>query len=240
MTQRVLALTLILATATGAAAATPEEILKASLTAIAAAPRISVRVSILSDEVVASGQKLQRSSEGSVKLRRPDGLRVDVNADKYRRTIQFDGKRLAVFDPDRKFYATFDGTKTVDATVAAVKSKLGLELPLSPLLADNAAAVLGARQRTGVYVGQYVVGGARCHHLAFSQDNVDWQIWISADGAPVPRKIVIDYKNRPGRPQYVAQLSEWDLSARFGNDDFTFTPPADAQKIDFVKQGEKK
>ena len=36
---------------------------------------------------------------------------------------------------------------------------------------------------------------------------------IQADEKPLPRKILIDYKNRSGRPQFEAILSDWNLSA---------------------------
>jgi hypothetical protein len=210
----------------------PEQVLKSSLDRIGEAKNIRVRAVVMSDEVVATGQKLQRSSDGIIKIRRPNGFRVDTVADRYRRTIQYDGTTLALYDPDRKFYATYAAPATIDATVADVKKKLGLDLPLSQLFAENAYETLKA-QRVATYVGLHRVQGVTCHHLAFSQDNVDWQIWIG-ESDRLPRKIVIDFKTRPGRPQYVAELSDWNLNAQFPAAEFTFTPPPGAEKIDFL------
>jgi hypothetical protein len=91
-----------------------------------------------------------------------------------------------------------------------------------------------SRPRTAVYVGLRRVGSVLCHHLAFAQDNVDWQIWIAAEGPPLPMKIVIDFKTRASRPQYSVVLSQWDLAAQFKPAEFQFTPPPKAQKIDFL------
>ena len=212
----------------------PEQVLKSSLDRIAQAKNIRVRAIVMSDDVVATGQKLQRSSDGIIKIRRPNGFRVDTVADRYRRRIQYDGSTLAIYDPDKKFYATYAAPSTIDATVADVKQKLGLDLPLSQLFAENAYASFAA-PRVATYVGLHRVQGIACHHLAFAQDNVDWQIWIG-ESDQLPHKIVIDFKTRPGRPQYVAVLSDWNLDAQFTPTEFTFTPPEGAEKIDFVGQ----
>ena len=216
------------------AAPVPEQVLKSSLDRIAQARNIRVRAIVMSDDVVATGQKLQRSSDGIIKIRRPNGFRVDTVADRYRRTIQYDGTTLVVYDPDRKFYATYAPPSTIDATVADVKQKLGLDLPLSQLFVENAYDNLKA-PRVATYVGLHRVQGVACHHLAFAQDNVDWQIWIG-ERDQLPHKIVIDFKTRPARPQYVAVLSDWNLYSEFSPAEFTFTPPEGAEKIDFVGQ----
>jgi hypothetical protein len=212
----------------------PDDILRSALTLLANAKTIRVHAEVMSDEVVATGQKLQRSSDGTLKIRRPDGLRVEIKADRYRRAIQYDGKTLALYDPDKQLYATIDAPPTIDATAAIVREKFGLDLPLSQLFADNAFANLTSRKYTAIYVGLHRVRGTACHHLAYSTDEVDWQIWIAADGSPLPRKIVVDYKNRPGRPQYIALLSDWNLEPHFDASEFRFAPPPHASKIELL------
>ena len=40
-----------------------------------------------------------------------------------------------------------------------------------------------------------------CHHLAFEQATIDWQLWIDAGKDPLPRKLVITYKTEDEVPQ---------------------------------------
>ena len=51
--------------------------------------------------------------------------------------------------------------------------------------------------KSGIYVGEAVVRGSTCSHLAFSQEKIDWQLWID-NVVPVIRRIVITYKRLPG------------------------------------------
>jgi hypothetical protein len=49
----------------------------------------------------------------------------------------------------------------------------------------------------------------------------------------VPRKLVFEYPNRPGSPQYTAFITEWSFAAP---DSKLFTPdvPKDAAKVEFL------
>ena len=84
---------------------------------------------------------------------------------------------------------------------------------------------------TGEYLGIHLAAGVPCHHLAFSQEAIDWQIWIDAGPQPLPRKIVISYAGEPGAPQYTATIRRWNLDPAFPEDLFRFEAPEGATGI---------
>ena len=73
-----------------------------------------------------------------------------------------------------------------------------------------------------------------CYHLAFQQDEIDWQVWVDAGWMRVPRKFVITYKKAAGVPQYMTFLSEWDFAPRFPGDLFDFSVPPNAEQVEFA------
>ena len=79
--------------------------------------------------------------------------------------------------------------------------------------------------------GLHQAAGVPCHHLAFSQEDIDWQIWIDAGPQPLPRKIVITYAEEPGAPQYTATIKRWSLDPKFTDELFHFVPPEGATKL---------
>ena len=83
----------------------------------------------------------------------------------------------------------------------------------------------------GIHLGSVTVLGVPCEHLAFTLENVDWQIWIEQGARPVPRKIVITYKDEEGTPEYTAIFSNWDFQNKLSDFLFTFEPPPGATKI---------
>jgi hypothetical protein len=87
---------------------------------------------------------------------------------------------------------------------------------------------------SGLYLGTAKVGNVSCHHLAFTQAAVDWQIWVEEGATPLLRKIVVTYKSQPQSPQFTAIFTKWDLAAPLADGTFKLEIPKDASKIDFI------
>ena len=90
---------------------------------------------------------------------------------------------------------------------------------------------------TGAYVGTHLVLGQPHHHLVFEQDELDWQIWIAAEGEPLPSKIVMTFKLQAGGPQFTG-LMRWDTKPKLDDDEFAFAPPKGSQQIEFLRTDE--
>src|SRR5262249_35721342 len=63
---------------------------------------------------------------------------------------------------------------------------------------------------------------------------VDMQIWVEIGPRPIPRKYVITSKHVTGAPQYTLRIKEWNPNPQVAADAFTFKPPADAKRVEFV------
>jgi hypothetical protein len=77
-----------------------------------------------------------------------------------------------------------------------------------------------------------VIDGVECEHLAFRNNDVDWQIWIQLGSRPIPRQYVITNKAVAAAPQYTLRIKEWKTDVQVPADAFAFKPPADAKKVD--------
>jgi hypothetical protein len=103
------------------------------------------------------------------------------------------------------------------------------------LAASDPYASLTAKIETGSYLGINQVLGVDCHHLAFSQENIDWQIWITEGAQPLIRKLILTHKLEPGAPEFTALLMHWDFSTPIAESDFEFEAPPGAIKIPMEK-----
>ena len=121
---------------------------------------------------------------------------------------------------------------TIDAVLDHLAVEYGMVMPLADLLISDPYGSAMQNTKFGFYVNENQVRGVPCHHLAFRQDGLDWQIWIDAGDKPVPRKLVITFTGFPGQPQWSAQFDHWDFEPRLDDDAFTFTPPADAREVE--------
>ena len=87
---------------------------------------------------------------------------------------------------------------------------------------------------TSDYIGVSNINGRRCHQLTFNQDNIDWYLWIDAGKKPVPRKILIVYKNDPQRSKFIAEFKKFKVLKNLSEDTFNFQPPSGAEQIEFL------
>ncbi|QSQ25378.1 DUF2092 domain-containing protein [Pyxidicoccus parkwayensis] len=197
----------------------------------------SVHIDGTRDLVLESGQKIQLNRSGDVHVQRPDRLRVDRSGDLARLHLYYDGRQLTLFGETNNAYATAPMPSNLDDTLDVASEQLGLDTPGADLLVSNPYAALSEDIVCGNYLGRSMLNGVPVHHLAFrNRDGVDWELWVEDGDRPLPRRYVITTRDVTGGPQYAVTLSGWDLSPRFAQDEFRFSPPADAMKVSFLAQ----
>jgi hypothetical protein len=186
-----------------------------------------------SDHILDSGQRVQVESSRNVAFRQPDRFAVDYSGQAQNRRSVYDGKTITVLEKEQDVYAQEPMPPTLPETMDTLANKYGMAVPAAELLRPGLFDRMKAKVRSGQYVGVENVGGVNCHHLAFSQDWADVQLWVQDGDQPLPRKIVIAYKKIPGTPKYVMDLSGWNLSDP-PDSAFAMTLPPDAKKIDMA------
>ena len=184
------------------------------------------------DEMPEDLPRTQLTSRRHVALRRPDRLAGTVAGDAMNRSVWYDGKTISALDDAHNTYVRMDVSPTVDAAMDEALDRTGMVIPLADFLySDVYDRLMGSVER-GVYLGVHDVGGIPCHHLAFEQETIDWQLWIDAGSQPLPRKLVIAYKDEDEVPQYLVTIRKWNLAADVPDEIFHFEPPPGARKVD--------
>jgi len=220
-----------------------DQLLGAMSTYLAEEKQFTVRADIDFDDVLPTGQKIQYSAIEDIAVRRPNRVYVEYQGDLGDNRFWYDGKRITVLDGDENVYASTAMPGKIDAALDRVLEQHGFSPPLADLLYSNPYKVLRPRVQFGLYLGLHMVDGVRCHHLAFVDKAIDWQIWIEDGTRIVPRKLVITYTSVSGSPQFAARLSEWDFGTRLADALFVPMIPPDAIQLGFVdvaRRAEKK
>ena len=185
--------------------------------------------------VLTSGQKIQYYNQLEIAIKRPNKLRVGREGEVYDQEFFYDGKTLTQYSKDANYYASIEVPPTLDGALTFAMETLNIEAPGGDLIYSNSYNILMGDVISGFYVGMSIVDGVNCHHLAYRNNDVDWQIWIEDGDKPLPKKFVITTKWLTGAPQYTVSVKSWDLSPKLKDDMFTFVPPKDAKKIEFVR-----
>lgn len=209
-----------------------DRIFRAACAYLAQARSLSFKSEEWVDVALPSGQKIQTTRHVSVTLKRPDRLQIDVVSPRHGHGIWYSEGIVSYLDRSTNLYASAPAADTVDKTIDAIEERFGINFPMADLLVEDPFASAMAGTIRGVHLGKATVLGVPCRHLAFSGQHLDWQIWIQEGAKPLPRKIVLTYKNEPGTPQRTAILSDWDLAGPHSDSVFGFVPPRGARKVD--------
>ena len=211
------------------------ELLKRMGDYLAQAPFFSVSVEVWQDVPLASGQRIQAGRTTDLQVRRPNRLHAEVHSTRRNRGLYYDGKSITLFNRVQNFYGTIPAPAALDEALDMASEQFGITMPLEDLVVSDPYRNAIRNVVSGIDLGPTTVLGVPCEHLAFSQGTIDWQIWIEEGARPVPRKLVITYKDEEASPQYTAILSNWDFETKLPDFVFTFEPPSGAMKIDVAQ-----
>jgi hypothetical protein len=214
-----------------------QQVLRAACQFLAQAPHFGLTAEVWREHVTDTGQKLQFARQVDMQVERPNRLHVEIQSAYTDRGFWYDGKQLSVLDRKSNFYSTTPMPANLDAMLDAAHDKFGIDLPLIDLAVSDPYTNAIARVQTGRYLGVSTAMGYPCHHLAFTQANIDWQVWIQDGPQPLIRKFVITHKQEPEAPEFTGLVRQWDLLDRISNFEFAFQPPRGATKVRMLETG---
>lgn len=196
--------------------------------------RFRLKAATVMDVVQESGQKLQFGSTVEVTVKRPNLLFASrILDDGDVRRFWYDGTTATMYDEKEKAYGRIPVPDTIDEMLDYLEEVIKNPRPLADLLYSDLSH-LADLPVSGAYVGESYLEGMACDHLAFRGESVDWQLWIDRGEQPLIHKVVITYKELPGRPQFIAHLEQWDIQPETIDSLFQFSPPEGAQRIRVV------
>ena len=176
-------------------------------------------------------QKIQFASSGQVLLSRPDKLRATRTGGYADVELVFDGKTLTVHGKSINAFTQVDAPGAVDSVIDRLRDEFGIAAPGADLLLSRVYEELIADVIDAKHIGQGVIDGVECEHLAFRNDDTDWQLWVEIGARPIPRKYVITSKAVTGAPQYTLRIRDWRTDVETKADAFAFSPPQGASKV---------
>jgi hypothetical protein len=198
-------------------------------------PRFSVNIDIDTEVIDLAGQKLQISSSGKIILERPGNLYVARHGAFADVELIFDGKSLTLHGKNLNIYFQKDKPGTIDTAFDTLQGEIGLDAPGADLFYTDSFEELTDSVASSAYLGTVYVNDVECHYLTFREAKVDWQLWVRAEGDPLPMKYVITTKWMTGAPQYAIRFRDWNINPQIAAGVFDFKVPEGAKKLEVVK-----
>jgi len=185
------------------------------------------KAGVMFDQLVNSNRKIQYSAEEKVYLKKKGNMTIEYVSDLGGYKLWFDNGMVTILELPTNLVSTATLPATIDQALKKLKEQYNFTPALSDFLFINTFRALTENVVSGSYFGTSKVFGVRCDHLAFVQNDIDWQIWIEVGKRKIPRKLVITYKELPGQPQFIAIMKDWVLDKPITN----FAFKADIPKL---------
>ena len=202
---------------------------------MARAPAMSVTMRSDYDAIQENGQRIQFGERRRLLMQRPDKLRVDVErSDGERGTVVFDGRWITAFKPAENVYARVEKPGTLDQALVYMVRDLRATLPLARMFTTGFPVDLDKRATSVAFVEECSLFDVPTDHVAVRSAEVDLQLWIAKGPEPLPRRVIVTYKNAPGEPQFRADLYDWSVPTKLDAAAVAFVPPAGAEQIMYL------
>jgi|SRR5664279_5952489 len=225
-------LSALLLAAPAAQAQDASQVLKAMFDYVGSQKTISVTYDSAVEVMTPDLQKIQFAGSGEVQLNRPDKLRATRTGGYADIELLFDGKTATIFGKGMNVFAQREAPGSVDQLIDKLRNEAGMDIPGADLLLASGYDEVMKDVIDAKHIGQGVIDGIECEHLAFRNAEVDWQIWIQLGARPIPRQYIITSKTVTGAPQYTLRIKDWKTDAPVAADAFTFKNAAGMTKVD--------
>jgi hypothetical protein len=179
-----------------------------------------------------NGELLHIEHTINTTVRRPDRLSVDASGDDGIMKIFYDSKTIALLGRENR-YALLPASGTISNAISVLIDQLGMDFPLADLISDSPSGSLLADIISGGQVGIATIDGVQCRHFFFSQlPDLDLELWLEDNDKALPRRIYVTYRTLPGRPSFIADLSEWNFSVQPADGEFVFKPATGMTQVE--------
>jgi hypothetical protein len=190
------------------------------------------------------GQKREMTVTAVYEIERPNrlSLKTQVNGDAKKGPDVFsDGKTLTVYRKAIQKYVQEDAPKDVSGLGTKIlpigAATTGILVP--NILNDDPADGLLQGVNSCSYIGLEKVDGTPAHHMKFSQDQFDWEMWVASEGKPFVLRMKQSVDGGNGKATTTETYKNSTVDAPAAKDAFTFSPPKDATKVDEFDESNK-
>jgi hypothetical protein len=196
---------------------------------------LRIRADFSEESVFGDTHKLQFGGTLELGISPPSRLYASVKGDYRNRRMYLKDGTFTVFDEDVNVYATAKIPGPLNEALQTLQSEYGMSAPGGELFGGNAYELLVERASKVMLVGMANIGGVDCHHIAGTLDDLDWQLWIRAEGEPQFCKYVLTDRSIPLAPQFSITFTGWEANVKLPDSQFDLKAPADAERIEFVR-----
>ncbi len=213
----------------------PRELLKRMSDEIAGLQSYIINGDAYSDARLDGGLIIEHASQATLRVRKPDLVRITNRTSEDTKDLFFDSSVLTVYTQSRNFYGQTEIPGDAKDALDYAVNDMGIDLPMLDFVSGKVAETLLANATDVMYLGTSLIRGSVYEHIVIRTADIDVQLWIATEGPPLPGKMSLSAKWDGGSPRTVVFM-DWNTTPDFPKHALQFVPPEGAIKIKFETQ----
>ena len=113
-----------------------------------------------------------------------------------------------------------------------VQEDYDLSLPLADILYSDFYAALEPYILSAAHLGERTIQDITFDHISVESVGADWQVWIETTVAPIPRRLVMQFAEADGQPEYMATFHRWAVGEQIDEAAFIVAIPEDWERME--------
>lgn len=211
------------------------ELLERMSETIAGLDRFQVEGDAYADRRLPEGQLIAQGVRVTMRVRRPGSMRITVRTTENTKEIYFSEGMLTLYSETDRFYGQTEIPPEIGAAFDVAVNEIGIDAPLLDFVAADLEGKLLVDADQIDYFGINLVAGRAHHHVGIRYPDLDLQLWISAEGLPLPGRMSMTSRWEAGLPRFVAFLN-WDTDPDIPSGALVFTPPEGSARIEVLRE----
>jgi hypothetical protein len=179
------------------------------------------------------GLIIEHASQATLRVRKPDSVRITNTTSEDVKELYFASGVLTVYTQSRNFYGQTEIPEGAVAALDYAVNEIGVDAPMLDFVSGDVAERFLANATDIQYLGTSLIRGKIYEHVAIRTPEIDIQLWIAAEGRPLPGKMSLSAKWDGGSPRTVIFM-DWNTNPDFPDGAVHFDPPKGATKISFA------
>ena len=211
----------------------PRELISNMSAEIAGLDRFILSGEANTDARLRAGQIIQNTSEVTMYVSKAEAMHLIRRDAEDTKNLYFNDGLVSIYTESVNLYAHAEVPEGLGAAVDFAINEIGIDAPLLDFVSSDMSENLLADAQELRHLGKSLVRGKLYEQVTIRNSEVDIQVWIAAEGRPLPGKLLISSKWEGGAPRFVVFMN-WDTDPEFPDDVFNFDPPEGATEVQFV------
>lgn len=174
-------------------------------------------------------------SVSQVSMEGPDKMVFQTKGDKGKIGFWYDGFYATYYSFDENNYVTLEAPGNIISMIDSLHTKFDFQFPAADFFYPSFTDDILEDFDTLEYMGSAMVDGEDCSYIRATNENMEFQLWISHSNWNLPKRFVLIQKGMQNL-RFESVFKSWELNPKIPNTVFEFLPPTNARLIDIMEK----